>query len=252
MESRIALAAVLVLTISAASVPRADAPADSANPPAITSVPVDESVSKAMFAVAPAGDSIQRAVVPVPEAVVVAHPVPVAPAATAVPRTSFASAHRFELLLDLLDIDGDKRINQRHFDDEPRKSNMCCLDAAWIPWSRPDGFSLGVSGNLGQWSQDLRDGTVLQVTDLLVASSLGYRQVETGPWARVDLGISTLVVDRRTVGVDWGVGGAVRAGWRFGKDTWALICGGAWDFRRYFSLDVKDVPALTLFAGAEL
>lgn len=252
MDSRILLAATLVLTISVIDAPCAD---PTAAPAAIASAPADDSASgTAAYAPAPAVDSAPVAVPPAPATVAAPLPAPVAvaPASKAVPRAPLDKSHRLELLLDLFDIDGDQRLNQRHFNDEPKKSNFCCVDAAWIPWSRPDGFSLGVSGNLGQWSQDLTDRSVVQVTDLLVASSLGYRRLATGPWARVDLGISTLVVDRRTVGVDWGVGGALRAGWRIDKDTWALICGGAWDFRRYFNLDVKNVPALTLFVGAEL
>lgn len=154
------------------------------------------------------------------------------------------------LLVDLADVDGGKRLNQRHMRTDSI-TNLCCLDFAWTPLRPAPRLAVGVSANLGRLSQELSDGTIVEISDILVASSVLYRREGSGLWARVDLGISTLVVDRITVGVDWGVGGAVRAGWRWERPPVAWIAGLGWDFRHYAHLDMKDVPAITLSAGVE-
>lgn len=157
----------------------------------------------------------------------------------------------WSLLLDFADVDGGKRWNQRHFASRDSSTNLCCVDLAWMPWRPVSGFVLGASLDLGGMRQKLSDGTRVSLSDILVAASLGWSRPGSGPWARGDLGVATLVVDRRSVGTDWGVGGSIRAGWRFDLGSWAVLVGGGRDFRAYTNLHVEDVPALTLFAGAE-
>lgn len=156
------------------------------------------------------------------------------------------------VLLDFADIDGGSRTNQRHFRTRSTSYNQCCLDAAWTPWHPKPSVSIGPVVDLGRWKQDLSDGTGVEVDDVLVATGSRFAKPGSGPWARIDLGVSILVVKRFTSGVDWGLGGSLRGGWRLDADSWAVVCGGAWDFRKYVHLDMEDVPALTLFAGVEL
>jgi len=172
-------------------------------------------------------------------------------ASTAAPdETRELADGNWTLLVDFADVDGGKRLNQRHLRDDSLVS-FCCLDVAWAPLRPTPRIAMGVSTNLGYWKQDLPGGLAVAVSDILIASSLLYGRDGSGPWARLDLGVSTLVVDRITVGVDWGLGGSVRAGWRWERDPVAWIAGLGWDFRRYVHLDIKDVPAITLSAGVE-
>lgn len=156
------------------------------------------------------------------------------------------------LLVDLADVDGGSRMNQRHFRDSDSLANRCCLDLAWTPIRLGRSGTLGASTNLGRWSQTLADGTVVHVSDLLVALATTLEPHGSGPWIRLDAGVSVLLVDRITQGTDWGVGGSARVGWRFDAQSWALLAGGGWDARRYVHLDMPNIPALTLFAGVQL
>lgn len=161
------------------------------------------------------------------------------------------SGNDWSVFLDLVDVDGEYRLNQRHFGEKANSTNLCCLDLAWTPWHPGTRLAVGASANVGWWRQIVSDGSVLEVSDILFASSVKFEQAGAGPWARLDLGVSTLVVDRITVGVDWGVGGAARVGWRHPWESMALVGGAGWDFRHYVHLDMKDIPAITLFAGVE-
>lgn len=156
------------------------------------------------------------------------------------------------LLVDLADVDGGSRVNQRHFRDSDSLVNRCCLDLAWTPVRLGRLGALGASTNLGRWSQTLGDGTVVHVSDILVALATGLEPLGSGPWIRLDAGVSVLFVDRITTGTDWGLGGSARLGWRFDARSWALLAGGGWDARRYAHLRMSDIPALTLFAGVQL
>jgi hypothetical protein len=68
-------------------------------------------------------------------------------------------------------------------------------------------------------------------------------------WARLELGVSNLVVDRNTTGMDWGWAGAMRTGLAFPMGDALGFFGGGFDFRDYWHLDVKNVPVLNLFVG---
>lgn len=160
--------------------------------------------------------------------------------------------HVWTILLDFADLDGGGRRNQRHFAWRDSSSNLCCLDLSWTPWRSEAGLFLGSTLDIGHVKQKLSDATDVGLTDLLVAGSLGWHPGGFGPWIRGDLGIATLVVARRSVGSDWGVGGSLRAGWIFSVGRWALLAGGGGDWRAYANLDVEDVPAVTIFAGVEL
>lgn len=160
--------------------------------------------------------------------------------------------HAWTLLLDLADVDGGSRLNQRHFRDSDSLDNRCCVDLAWTPIRLGRSGALGASTNLGRWSQTLEDGTVVHVSDILVALATGLEPLGSGPWIRLDAGVSLLFVDRITRGTEWGVGGSARLGWRFDARSWALLAGGGWDARRYVHLRMADIPALTLFAGVQL
>lgn len=72
------------------------------------------------------------------------------------------------------------------------------------------------------------------------------------PWARFDAGPALLLVERREAGMDWGVGGAVQAGWAFAGSTTEVLVGAGVDFRRYVHLEVADLPALTISVGVGL
>lgn len=167
-------------------------------------------------------------------------------------RQEIGESKDWTVLLDFADIDGGSRVNQRHLRTRSASYNHCCFDAAWTPWHPSKKSSIGPVVDLGRWKQDLSDGTTVDVYDILVATGARYAKPGSGPWARFDLGVSTLVVKRRTKGADWGLGGSLRGGWRFDFGHWAAVCGGSWDFRKYVHLDMEDVPASTLFAGVEL
>lgn len=156
------------------------------------------------------------------------------------------------LLLDLADVGSVRGPSQRHIRETDSISNRCCLDLGWMPVSLGKSGFLGGSVDLGRWTQRLPDGTVVHVSDGLLALSVGLEPLGSGPWMRLDAGLSTLVVDRRQIGTDFGAGGSARLGWRVDAGSWALLAGGAWDFRRYLNLDMTGVLALTLFAGVQL
>lgn len=157
--------------------------------------------------------------------------------------------------LDLLDIDGAGRLNQRHLQHWAKRTVACCFDAAWLPWNPSEGaFQMGGGINVGGWVQDMEDGPHTRVADLLVEASARWSMPGSAgaPWARLDAGPALLVVERRQVGVDWGVGGAVQAGWAFAGATTDVLVGAGVDFRRYANLVVADLPALTVSVGVGL
>lgn len=157
--------------------------------------------------------------------------------------------------LDLLDIDGAGRVNQRHLQHGGKRTVACCLDVAWLPWNPAAGFlQLGGGFNAGGWVQDLKVGPQVRVADLLVEASVRWSVPGPGgaPWARLDAGPALLLVERREVGLDWGVGGALQAGWAFAGSTADLLVGAGVDYRRWAHLDVADLPALTISVGVGL
>jgi len=159
---------------------------------------------------------------------------------------------RFAILFDLLDVDADGHTNQRHFASHRDRTNVCCLDLAWTPLNISSSGFLGVSANLGTRSQDLSDSTTVSLTDGLLGAALGYATPGGGPWGRIDAGISSLVVTRRTTGVDWGLGWALRAGWAFHFPGYAILAGGGVDGRKYLDLNVREIQAATFFLGVML
>lgn len=157
--------------------------------------------------------------------------------------------------LDLLDIDGGGRTNQRHFQHWEKRTVLCCLDAAWMPWN-PGGGSFQVGGglDLGGWVQDMELGPHVRVADILLEASMRWMGSGTSvsPWARWDAGPTILVVERRQVGVDWGIGGSLQAGVAFAGSSADLLVGAGVDFRHYANLRVADLPAMTISIGAAL
>ena len=159
----------------------------------------------------------------------------------------------WQLALDFADITDSGLINERHLHQTVDQTNLCCLDVAWLPLASSAGWiQAGGFGNLGGWHQDLSDGTKVTVVDL----SLGPSLLGTFPlwprwrgWARLDLGVSNLLIQRNTTGMDWGWAGAFQVGAAF--PLWGALgfFGGGVDFRDYWHLDVKAVPALNLFVG---
>lgn len=108
--------------------------------------------------------------------------------------------------------------------------------------------------NVGGWVQDLDVGPHVRVADLVAQASARWTGsgASIHPWARLDLGPALLVVERRQVGADWGVGGALQAGIALSGSTADLLVGAGADFRKYANLRVADIPALTISVGAGL
>lgn len=158
-------------------------------------------------------------------------------------------------MLDLSDLNADKRTGQRHFHRNSKQTNYCCFDVAWSPvpvfrnWLR-----FGPVVNFGGWFQDMESGPSTAVSDLVIGGNLAARGrvLRSGPWARTDLGLSLLTVTRKTTGVDFGLAAALRAGWAFSFDGFALIVGAGTDTRQYLNLDVHPITAATLSAGVML
>lgn len=102
--------------------------------------------------------------------------------------------------------------------------------------------------------QDLDVGPHVRVADLVAQASARWTGSGASryPWARLDVGPALLVVERRDVGADWGVGGAFQAGFAFVGTSADLLFGAGADFRRYANLHVADIPALTISVGAGL
>lgn len=157
--------------------------------------------------------------------------------------------------VDLLDVDGAGRLNQRHAQHWAKRTVACCLDLAWLPW-RPAGDWLQFGGgvDLGGWVQDMETGPHVRVADLLLEGSarISCGGTSLSPWARLDLGPALLVVERREVGVDLGLGGALQVGLAYTGEATDLLFGAGLDFRRYANLDVAEIPALTISVGAGL
>lgn len=159
------------------------------------------------------------------------------------------------LRLDLLDVNGEGRLNQRHMQHWWKRTVVCCVDLAWMPSQPMDGpFQFGGSLNLGGWVEDLAVGPAVRVLDTFLAGTGRWSMGGPGvvPWARLDLGPALLVVDRRQVGLDWGVGGAFQAGLAFAGVSADLLIGAGLDVRRYAHLRVSDLPAMTVSVGAGL
>ena len=158
----------------------------------------------------------------------------------------------WQLALDFADI-SDSAVNKRHFNQSEDQTILCCIDAAWLPAASSEGWiRAGAFGSLGGWHQDLPDHTKVTVVDLSVGPTLlGVAPLwaDWKGWARVELGVSNLVVDRNTTGMDWGWAGAVRAGLAFPIGDALGFFGGGFDVRDYWHLDVKNVPVLNLFVG---
>lgn len=155
----------------------------------------------------------------------------------------------------MFDLDGAGRMNQRHLRLSRQQTVLCCMDVAWLPWNPNEGsVQLGGGLNLGGWVQDMDVGPHLRVVDLLVEGSVRWvgSSVPWTPWARLDLGPAVLVVERRQVGMDWGVGGAFQAGIAFAGPSADILVGAGVDIRRYANLHVTDLPAMTVSVGAGL
>jgi len=156
------------------------------------------------------------------------------------------------VLLDLSDVNAQYRTGQRHFHKNATQTNYCCLDVSWSPVSLwKDRFQFGPLVDFGGWTQTMSTGPATTLNDLVAGVNLStpIRTTKSGPWARVDLGLSTLFVTRRTTGADFGLAAAVRAGWNFTIDGYSLILGMGTDTRQYLSLDMKPITAATIFAG---
>lgn len=159
------------------------------------------------------------------------------------------------LRLDLLDVDGGGRWNQRHLQHWKKRTVVCCADLAWMPVQPKDGpMQVGGSLNLGGWVEDLSVGPHVWVLDALLAGSARWTLGREGvlPWARLDLGPALLVVERRQVGLDWGVGASFQAGLAFPQTSADLLLGAGVDIRRYQHLEVEDLPAMTVSVGVGL
>jgi len=159
----------------------------------------------------------------------------------------------WQLTLDFADITDSGLMNERHLHQTDDQTNLCCLDLAWLPLRLgTDRFQAGAFGNLGGWHQILTDGSAVTVGDLSLGGSLlGSVPFDTTwlGWARVDLGVSNLLVQRHTTGMDWGMASAFRFGIAFPFWGHLGFFGGGVDFRDYWHLDVHEVPGLTLFLG---
>lgn len=157
--------------------------------------------------------------------------------------------------VDLFDVEGTGKVNQRHFQHWSKRTVACCLDLAWMPWNPGGGgFQAGGGVDLGGWVQDMETGPHVRVADILLEGSarLSSPAAPLSLWARLDLGPALLVVERRRVGVDLGVGGAFQMGLAFAARSSDLLVGAGVDFRRYANLPVAEIPALTLSVGAGL
>jgi hypothetical protein len=196
---------------------------------------------------------------PVPAAAIDSTPPAVSPPPAATPdhsrrtRPEGGISRKWQLTLDFADISDSGLGNARHLHQTVDQTNLCCLDIAWIPWvSRAGWIQAGGFGNLGGWHQDLDDNSAVTMVDFALGPSL-LGSIPLGAsgrgWARLDLGVSNLLIHRRTTGMDWGLAGAVRVGAAF--PLWGALgfFGGGMDFRDYWHLDVGSVPALTLFVG---
>lgn len=163
--------------------------------------------------------------------------------------------HHIALMLDLSDLNADKRTGQRHFHRNAKQTNYCCFDAAWSPIPMfQDWFRLGPVANFGGWIQNMESGPATIVSDLVVGGNIVAKGDlrRSGPWARTDLGLSLLAVTRKTTGIDFGLAAALRVGWAFSFDGFALIVGAGTDTRQYLNLDVHPITAATLSAGVML
>lgn len=161
----------------------------------------------------------------------------------------------FVLRWDLLDVDGAGRWNQRHLQHWKKRTVVCCADLAWMPVQPWDGpVQVGGSMNLGGWVEDLPVGPRVRVLDALLAGTARWTLGREGvvPWARLDIGPALMVVERRQVGVDWGMGGAAQAGWAFTWPAADILLGAGLDVRGYRHLKVADLPAMTISVGAGL
>jgi hypothetical protein len=159
------------------------------------------------------------------------------------------------LLIDFGDVNAQYKTNQRHFRSNAKKTNYCCVDAAWLPVSlAEDHLWLGPALNFGGWTQKMDQGPEAMFNDLLVGTSLQARldPRKSGPWVRADVGLSLLTISRRTTGMDYGYGAALRAGWLFSLGRLDWIVGMGTDTRSYENLDMKPITAATLFAGVGL
>lgn len=159
------------------------------------------------------------------------------------------------LLIDFADVNAQYKTNQRHFRSDAQRTNYCCFDATWQPVSlAEEHLWFGPVLNVGGWMQKMDQGPAVVVNDVLLGTSLLARldPRSSGPWVRADLGLSLLTISRRTTGMDYGYGAALRAGWLFslGKMDW--IVGMGTDMRSYGTLDMKPITAATLFAGVAL
>lgn len=100
----------------------------------------------------------------------------------------------------------------------------------------------------------MESGPSTTVSDLVIGGNLTAKgnALRSGPWARTDIGLSFLTVTRMTTGLDFGLAAALRAGWAFSFDDFALVVGAGTDTRRYLNLDVHPVTAATISAGVML
>lgn len=183
-----------------------------------------------------------------------------APAASGSPRkeksVAYAEGENWQVTLDFADIAESGETNTRHFHQKEHQSNSCCLDLAWYPVNGGQGrLRAGGFANLGGWNQKLTDGSSVLLADLTVGGSfLGAIPLGNiwGVWARTDLGVSNLVIERHITGMDWGLGWAIRAG--FSGRPWGstLFVGAGMDWRTYLNVDLKAIPATTLLLGGWL
>lgn len=170
--------------------------------------------------------------------------------------TAKSEGEDWQLTLDFADIAESGEANTRHLHQTEHQSNLCCLDLAWYPLIRGEGkLRAGGFSNVGGWNQNLTDGSSVLLADLTVGGTfLGTVPLGQiwGVWARADLGVSNLVIERHTTGMDWGLGYAIRTG--FSGRPWGstLFVGLGMDWRRYLNVDLKAVPATTLFFGGWL
>jgi len=159
----------------------------------------------------------------------------------------------WQLTLDFADITDSGLMNERHLHQTDDQTNLCCLDLAWLPLRvGSERFRAGAFADLGGWHQILTDGSAVTVGDLSLGGSLlGSVPFDTTwlGWARMDLGVSNLLVHRHTTGMDWGMASSFRFGLAFPFWGHLGFLGGGVDFRDYWHLDVHEVPGLTLFLG---
>lgn len=159
----------------------------------------------------------------------------------------------WQLTLDFGDVAETGRVMTRHFHQSEHQSNLCCVDVAWYPWSAGEGkLRAGGFANVGGWNQNLMDQSSVMLADLTLGGSvLGAIPLGSivGLWARADLGVSNLVIHRHITGMDWGLGSAIRAGLSLHPWGHTLFAGAGMDWRDYLNVDLKAVPAVTLFLG---